>query len=267
MRHKNRRVGDRGSGTPVAAAWLRPIATALFVGVVFATVAYGSYRFALTSPRLGLRQLTFSGLSRIPEQELLKLTSLGFGQNLFSLDLKTVEAAVRAHPWVKSARVQRHLPHGLSVEVEERAPVAIALLGDLYLVDESGTPFKRLSPQDALDLPLLTGLSRDEYMAERERGASRLTRAIALAEGYQRSPLARTLRLSEVRVEKDGASLVLGEGLEVRVGEGKLEEAIARLEQVREELSKRQLTAAVVHLDNRARPGFVTVQLSKRFEQ
>ena len=48
----------------------------------------------------------------------------------------------------------------------------------------------------------------------------------------------------------------------VRLGEGETDVKLQRLSRVREELKSRGLSAEVIHLDNRARPGWVAVKLS-----
>ena len=37
--------------------------------------------------------------------------------------------------------------------------MALVSLGDLYVVDAEGAPFKRCSREDAVDLPLVTGVA------------------------------------------------------------------------------------------------------------
>src|SRR5206468_4217250 len=75
---------------------------------------------------------------------------------------------VAAHPWVAGVRVDRQLPSVLSIEIVERQAVAVAVLGGLYLVDPAGRPFKRATMEEADGLPVITGLSRDQYTETRD---------------------------------------------------------------------------------------------------
>jgi cell division protein FtsQ len=68
--------------------------------------------------------------------------------------------------------------------------------------------------------------------------------------------------LSEVKVEATSVTLVAGSGQEVRMGEGEAEAKLQKLARIRRELRARGLAAAIIHLDNRARPGWVAVKLS-----
>ena len=219
-------------------------------------------RWALTSPTFLLKETTFSGLQRAAPGELLKLSGLTVGQNLWALDVGALERTMSAHPWVRTVEVTRRFPSSVSVEVSEHVPAALAVLGDLYLLDEEGEPFKRLQPGDRLDLPLITGVDRESYLGDEAGTRERYRRALAVVEAYAATQPGKAERLSEVRVSPQGTVLVMADGMEVRLGEGETDAQLRKLARVREELRARGLSAQVIHLDNRARPGWVAVKLS-----
>ncbi|MFZ5471948.1 MAG: cell division protein FtsQ/DivIB [Myxococcota bacterium] len=268
---KNRRRVDgeraaqrlKASASRVGSALGRVLA-ALALGAGLAGGVWFFRLWALASPRFSLQQVQCTGLTRASQSELLRLAGLAPGQNLFSLDVDAAQRAMASHPWVQSVTVTRRLPHGLDVTVVEHQPVAVVALGELYLLDDAGVPFKRLQPHDGVDLPLLTGVAREAYVARPEEMAARFMKAVAVAKAYQAAPAARTERLSEVRLEGEELVLVVGEGQEVRLGTGDAASALARLERVRAELARRGLFARVVRLDNRSRPQWVTVETEPR---
>ncbi|MFY0570394.1 cell division protein FtsQ/DivIB [Archangium lansingense] len=219
-------------------------------------------RWALSSPTFLLKETSFSGLQRATPGELLKLSGLTVGQNLWSLDVETLERTMSTHPWVRTVEVRRHFPSSVSVEVVEHMPAALAALGDLYLVDEDGEPFKRLQPGDKLDLPLVTGMDREGYLADEAKTRERFRQALEVARAYAATEPGKRERLSEVRVAAEGLVLVLADGTEAWLGEGETDAKLQRLSRVREELRARGLAAEVIHLENRARPGWVAVKLS-----
>ncbi|HEX5745018.1 MAG TPA: FtsQ-type POTRA domain-containing protein [Archangium sp.] len=219
-------------------------------------------RWALTSPTFLLKETIFSGLERAAPGELLKLSGLTVGQNLWALDVEMLERTMAAHPWVRTVEVRRHFPSSVSVEVSEHVPAALAVLGDLYLVDEDGEPFKRLQPGDKLDLPLISGMDREGYLADEGKTRERFRQALEVARAYAATEPVKRERLSEVRVGAEGLVLVLADGTEARLGEGDTDAKLQRLSRVREELRARGLSAEIIHLENRARPGWVAVKLS-----
>jgi cell division protein FtsQ len=117
---------------------------ALSTGLTWAGVE--GWRWATTTPRLALREVVVSGQARATEAELVRLSGAVLGLNVFALDTAAMERSIGTHPWVRKVRVHRALPSRLLVEVTEHQAVALLALGELYLVDEAGEPFKRLTP-------------------------------------------------------------------------------------------------------------------------
>ncbi len=218
--------------------------------------------WALTSPRFELEEVAFSGLQRASRVELLRLAALTKGQNLWTLDVDALERAMDQHPWLRTVAVTRRFPSRVSVEVTEHTPVAMAVLGELYVLDDEGEPFKRVTPGDGLDLPLVTGLDREGYVADPAAAQARFRSALEVASAYARLSPDKSEQLSEVRLEAQSLTLVTASGQEVRLGEGDSEVKLQRLARVRRELGARGLAAEIIHLDNRARPGWVAVKIS-----
>jgi cell division protein FtsQ len=223
----------------------------------------GGLRFdawARASPRFALRYVQLAGTQRATEAELLALAGVQRGTNLWALDAADVAIAMAGHPWVSSVDVRRALPDTLQIRVEEHVPAALAVMGDLYVVDAEGVPFKKVSGTDALDLPLITGVTREDAARAPEETAGRFRTALNLIATW-----ARTIErpgLSEVRLEEGGLRAVDAEGQVVALASGAPDDALSRLVRVRAELRQRGLTAATIHLENRVRPTWVAVQLA-----
>ncbi|NVJ19808.1 MULTISPECIES: cell division protein FtsQ/DivIB [Myxococcus] len=219
-------------------------------------------RWALASPRFELAAVSFTGLQRASRVELLRLAALTKGQNLWTLEVGALERAMLQHPWVKKVDVTRRFPNRVSVEVSEHVPEALAVMGELYVLDEEGEPFKRVTPGDGLDLPLVTGVDREGYVTDPAVARQRFQAALEVARAYAKESPGKPERLSEVRMDGRDVTLVAASGQEVRLGEGNSEIKLQRLGRVRRELGARGLAAEIIHLDNRARPGWVAVKLS-----
>jgi cell division protein FtsQ len=268
-RHKNRRRADfeqemaalksRAGRLARALIWAcvaGGLLCALFLG------ALSAYRWLRRAPQLALKSVTFRGLQHAGRGDLLRLAGLSLGQNLFDLEPGSLERAMAAHPWVDSARVVRQFPCSLLVWIKEHQPAAVVALGELYLIDGEGRPFKKVQHGDPTDLPLITGLQREEFVDNPEQSRLRVRQALDLAEAYSRSAAASENALGEVRIGRTTVSLVTAQGQEVRLSEGEPAEALRRLKEIRAEIDRRGLSAQVIHLENRARPGWIAVKLS-----
>jgi cell division protein FtsQ len=180
------------------------------------------------------------------------------------VDLAAAARAMEGHPWVVSARLSRSLPGAVLVEIAEHRAAAQVQLGGLYLLDDEGRVFKRAGPEDAVDLPLLTGLSRDEWLRDRGSSQLRLYSALRLLEAWREEGFAGP-SLSEVRLEEDGGFTAFARepaGLqEIRLGSSDLKLQLHRLAQLRAALARRGEHAARIDLDSQARPEWVSAQL------
>jgi len=238
-----------------------------FTGGALTLVALGwaAWRFAVVGDLLRIRELRFEGLSRATAEELLELSPVREGDHLLAADPDVVASALRRHPWLASVEVRRRLvPPALEVKVVERRAAALVDLGGLYLVDDGGEVFKRATPGDGLDLPVVTGLPRDAWVERRAEVEPLLQGALALLFRWSERGLDRRAPISEIHIDPDaGTTVWAGEdGVEIRLGHGDLPEKLARLERVLAAVAAEGRRAEVLHLDNRRRPDWVAVRLA-----
>jgi cell division protein FtsQ len=259
-----RTLASGASGARSAAAALWRTALAMLLSAALSAGGWQAFRWSTTTPIFSLREVRFSGLSHATEAELLGRSGLRPGANLMAVDLAAAARAMEAHPWVLSARLSRSLPGTILAEIAEHRAVAQVQLGGLYLLDDEGRVFKRAGPEDAVDLPLLSGLSRDAWLRDRGSLQLRLYSALRLLEAWREEGFANS-SLSEVRLEEDGGFTAFARepaGLqEVRLGAGDLPLQLHRLAQLRAALARRGEHAARIDLDSQARPEWVSAQL------
>lgn len=234
------------------------LAVAALVALGVAAVRFDAW--ARNSPQFALHTIQLVGAQRATEAELLALAGVQRGTNLWTLDGSEVARAMAGHPWVSAVDVRRALPDTLQVRVEEHQPAALAVMGDLYVVDADGVPFKKVSGADALDLPLISGVSREDAARAPEETAARFRAALALIATWGRT--IERPSLSEVHLEEGGLRAIDADGQVVDLASGAPDDALERLVRVRAELRQRGLTAATIHLENRVRPTWVAVQLA-----
>ena len=130
--------------------------------------------------------------------------------------------------------MRRELPSTLVIEVTERRAVASALMGALYLVDDDGHPFKRATFAEADGLPVITGVTRDQYAAVRRPARRSFARRWRCSPPTDRRPRPPPPKLSEIHVDpRDRFSLVLLDGGgEIRLGAGHFEAKLARFDRI-----------------------------------
>jgi cell division protein FtsQ len=223
-----------------------------------------AWRQGVHGDLLRIREVRFLGLSRATAQELLELSPVQRGDHLLLCDTGLVEVALRRHPWIAAVEVRRTLPPALEIKVTERRAAALVDLGGLYLVDTAGEVFKRALPGDGLDLPVVTGIGREDWVERRTEVEPLLDGALALLDRWAERGLDRRAPVSEIHISAEyGTTLWAGaDGLEVRLGNGSIPEKLARLERVLAAVEAEGRRAEVLHLENRRRPDWVAVRFA-----
>jgi cell division protein FtsQ len=152
--------------------------------------AWAGYRFVTTSERFAITSIEVTGETHLSADQIRAALPVKLGDNVFATNLGRVADVLRATPWIASASVHRVLPHTLVVEVTEHAPVAMVDLGDLYLVDSTGQPFKRaqLETGDGANLPVITGIDRATYEAAPAATAATITAALTALATWRQEP-------------------------------------------------------------------------------
>lgn len=213
-----------------------PIAGLVLVGLGIPAAVYGGYTYAVSSDYFALKNVELSGLKRTERDPFMLAVGLEPGMNIFDVDPEFVAKNAEAQPWVRHATIERKLPDGISIHVEEHIPAAMLVEGGYVLVSEDGDPFKELDSSDRVDemfaLPLLSGIGREELKTQ--DGHERFMAAMAAYGSYQDSGLAKLYPLSEIHSDRVmGVSFVTRQmGAEIRLGQGRWDERMIRLRSV-----------------------------------
>ena len=161
------------------------------------------------SERYRVRHIEVSGTNRASEQDIVASSGILLDSPIFSLDRDQAMAGVTGHHRVRDAAVAITLPDRVSIEVVERAPVALVVFNKPYEIDANGLILgeyeKGLSPEG----PIISGVKRPQPLEEgvrlRDEG---LSEALELWRIFSADPIAKELTVSEIDVS-DSNSLVM----------------------------------------------------------
>jgi cell division protein FtsQ len=194
---------------------------ALAVAGVVAVLVGGGWlgqRFITTSPRFAITEIDIRGAAQLAPEEVRAALPVAIGDNIFAADLDAIEAELlHAQPWLATADARRVLPHTIIIDVTEHAAAGIAAFGnELYLVDASGQPFLRA--EVVPDLPVVTGLTRDDYRHDPVGTAQTIAAALDVLATWRADPARPAIRELAVdahhaltlRTRDSGAAIQVG---------------------------------------------------------
>jgi len=230
--------------------WRKLFQRLLHVGVFcgkFALVA-----LLLGGAGLAARQVFHSGFfavaeirvessGQVGEEEIVALSDIRPGMNIFDLDLAMIGRKIEESPWIATARVDRVLPRQIVISVRERVPKAVINLGYLYYVDGDGEIFKVLDPEDSIDYPVISGIDRRDLLEKPEESRRQLTQAMALLEDLAGRRVFALKDVSELNVDQvEGLTLyTVSGGIPVRLGHNHYSSKLDRLERIYPEIESR----------------------------
>lgn len=234
------------------------------VAVACVGVAWGARRYVLSSPRFAIRTIVVDGAARRTPTEVAEAGAIRVGDNVFALDLDAATAKIESDPWVASATLVRKLPSTVEVSVvEHEAHALVTIAGEVYLATRDGHIFKTLGDGDPMDLPVVTGASAEQVVADRAGVELSVKRALDVADELTESELGKRYPLQEIHLAADGsmAATIGREGIVLNLGQPPFKGKIAQADRVLDEVRKRKAKASVVFLDNEGNPDRVVVRM------
>jgi len=230
---------------------------AMALGAAFATV-FGLYlfwragewaldRLVYHNKAFTLQEIDLRTDGAIAIDQLRRWAGVKPEENLLALDLARVKRDLELAPLVRSASVERILPHTLRIRVDEREPLAQIKvprplandgldLAVLYL-DEEGVVIPPLeSRQRALppgqsgeQLPLISGISPNHAQLGRRIEAPQVQAALQLILSFEQSPMAGLADLRRIDVSAPDVLVVTtGQGGVVTFGLQELDHQLRR---------------------------------------
>jgi len=134
------------------------ISIGIFCLLLFSTVLVLGYDIFTQTGYFNAKYLNVSGFSKLTRHEVLKQAGLQKGVNILAVNLGLTRKKLLAHPWIIEAQVIRQIPDTVKINIKEHEPLAILDLGRKYLLNINGEIFKRVCPDDPVNLPVVSGL-------------------------------------------------------------------------------------------------------------
>jgi cell division protein FtsQ len=231
---------------PSLPALRRPERRTLAVAAAVALAVPLAYLIARETPVFAVRAVEVRGTGA-DAADVRAVLAEEAGGSLVAVDPDGLAERLRGIPSVRSASVDRAFPHTLVVVVEAERPLGVVRTGGrAWVVAETGRVIKEIESGSRPRLPgIRTALPRPPNVGETLVDPGTTVALSALRVLPPR--LARDVRFA--RVEADGASLLLRDGVEVRLGEpAAIDEKIAAAAAVLRALAAEE-RAEVSYLD------------------
>jgi cell division protein FtsQ len=217
------------------------------VDAVLAQIADGRNALA-NSAGFRITSVVINGRKQLSQEEVLGIGGVNGRSSLLFLDAATVRDKLKANPWIADATVLKLYPGQLQIDLVERTAFALWQQdGRLAVIAEDGAVLEPYVSRRFLSLPLVVG-----------KGAE--TRARDFLALLARYPQVHSLTKAAVFVGERRWNLRLKDGLDIRLPENEVGNALAALSRIDKEdkLFSRDIVAVDMRLPDR-----LIVQLSE----
>ena len=202
---------------------------------------------AANAAGFGITSLAIAGHRNLSDTEVLRAAGVTNRTSLLFLDVASTRRRLEATPWVAHATVRKLYPGRLEISVQERDPFGLwQSAGKLFVIAADGTVLGPYEEGRSPRLPLFVG-----------PGAA--PRAQAFLAVVDRYPEIREQLRASVLVAERRWNLKLRSGLEIRLPESGIEQALDKL--IALERDKKLLSRDLTAIDLRL-PDRVSVRLS-----
>lgn len=214
----------------------------------FLFVGHRVYVHLLEDPFFRVREVEVKGCQKIAQDTILSLVQMERMPNLFTVKLKEVAKRLESHPWIDHVVVKKVFPNKVLIQIEERKPIAILQLEELYYIDAKGMIFSSAEDGDGYNYPFLTGLTRQALERDPTETKGLIMKALELLRTAEKEKVSPLEEISEVHMEKTSGIYCFTqvEGIEVRMGCDRFGEKLRRLSILWSDLQKRGISAASI---------------------
>lgn len=132
-------------------------------------------KFFYKNPCYNIHRICINSDSVFSDQEVLKLTGLQLGDNIFTVNLETVRQKLLSVDQIGTVVLRRIVPDTLQIVIHVRAPVAWLAsesgtgtvdVHNAFLLEASGTFYKPIHvPNRYLSLPIICGVNQKRLAA------------------------------------------------------------------------------------------------------
>jgi len=189
-----------------------------------------------------------NGRKQLTQDEVLAIGGVSGRSSLLFLDAAVVRDKLKANPWIADATVLKLYPGRLQIDIVERTAFALWQRdGRISVIADDGAVLEPYLSHSFISLPLVVGMGAE-------------TRARDFLALIARYPQVRALTKAAVFVGERRWNLRLKDGLDIRLPENDVGNALAALSKLdkEEQLFSRDIVAIDMRLPDR-----LTVQLSE----
>ncbi len=222
------------------------------------------HRFFKDSSFFAIKTIEISPKSTFVTIEEMRIYLAPYiGKSLYAINMDEIKETAKQHPWIKTIAIRRFPPHELHIDFREHTPLAFISLQQLYLIDDEGELFKLSQKNDALELPIITGINRQSFLKNQRIEKYQIKIAVSALNEHiaANSPGG---KISELHISNTfRITAHFKSGLEVILGKDNYQKKWLKLLQILSILQKKEADLEYAYLDDYPNNDQVAIRFKK----
>jgi len=240
-----RRSGKAGFYTGIGRYFIGIIA----IGLLYHFVGSQFLERIKSHQIFNVRQVVVDGAQYINSEEIIDAAEIEMGKNIFEIDIVKVSENLKNEFSTEDFTVYKSLPNSIMIRLHEKQPVALLNMKELVGVDKNGVPLPHVGAEFVESLPIVTGIKSISSLSDSTVKARLLT-GLNLLESINSKAPSTYKRISEINVSSINAMGIslIGNGLEIIIGEKDWTRKIPVLDKIITEVTSRKDAVKVVDI-------------------
>lgn len=135
-----------------------------FKYVVFLFIICIFTAFFLSSSFFQIKYIAVNGTNNVTREEIIKLSSIYYGENIFRINKKNSMKSIFQNPYVKMIKIDRQLPDKVTIDIIEREVMAyVPYVGSYLNIDDEGMILEINPAIKKPDLPIIKGMKFETF--------------------------------------------------------------------------------------------------------
>jgi cell division protein FtsQ len=135
-----------------------------FKYVVFLFIICIFTAFFLSSSFFQIKFISVNGANNVTREEIIKLSSIYYGENIFRINKKNSMKSIFQNPYVKMIKINRELPDKVTIDIIEREVMAyVPYVGSYLNIDDEGMILEINPAIKKPDLPIIKGMKFETF--------------------------------------------------------------------------------------------------------
>lgn len=115
----------------------------------------------LLSPVFDVKNIEVSGNEKLTVEQIISLSGIIKGENTFQFSAREAKEKIKENAYVQTVKVERKLPSGVQISIQERTPAFLMEYGNSYIYLDSQGYILEIATEK-LELPMIQGIVTPE---------------------------------------------------------------------------------------------------------